>query len=162
MASDAQARLAAAMERISAALGVPSLAVTSLRYRDPAYEAAARLAALAEWAETLAERVSAPAAADRQAGERLAVLRVVLQRELSARTKAELEQFARDYGLALGGKERKDEMVTVLAEQLTGKRLEVVPADEKPDDLETLTVLEHAPLPDLGAGQVVRISDIEA
>ena len=119
LAGDAQVRLAAAMQRLSAALGVPPLAVTELRYRDPAYEAAARLAALAEWAETLAGRVSAPAT-DEQASERLAVLRVVLQRELSAKTKAELAQFAAEWGLALDDDLRKDEMISVLLEQLTG------------------------------------------
>jgi hypothetical protein len=160
MTSDAQARLAVAMERLSAALGVPPLAVMALRYRDPAYEAAARWAALAEWAEQLADRVDGIAPAH-PAHERLAVLRLVLQRELSAKTKAELEQFARDYGVALNSSLKKDEMVTALAEQLTGQRLEIVPASEQPDGLETVTVLEQAPLPDLAPGQVVRLSAIE-
>lgn len=115
MASQAQARLAAAMERLSASLGVPPLAVTELRYRDPAYQEAARWAALAEWAETLADRVDGMASADR-----LAVLRAVLQRELGARTKAELAQFAAEWGLTLDDDLRKDEMVTALVGQLTG------------------------------------------
>lgn len=130
MMQDAQTRLAAAMERLGAVLGVEAVDVTALRYRDPAYEAAARWTALAGWAEALADRVTATGAADR-----LAVLRVVLQRELSGRTKAELEQFALDYGLALGSKLTKDEMVSALAEQLTGQRLEAG---------ETLAVLDEA------------------
>lgn len=131
MMQEAQTRLTAAMERLSAAFGVPMLAVMEIRYHDPAYETAARWAALAEWAEALAARI-----ADQTADDRLTVLRVVLQRELSDRTKAELEQFALDYGLALGSHLRKDEMVTALAEQLTGKRLE--------DDLaEPMAVLER-------------------
>lgn len=116
MMQEAQTRLAGAMARLSAAVGVPELAVSEIRYRDPAYEAAARWAALAEWAEALAERV---ATADER-DKRLTVLRVVLQRELNNKTKAELEQFALDYGLALGSHLRKDEMVAALAEQLTG------------------------------------------
>ncbi len=161
MAADAQERLAAAMERLGDALGVPPLDLAGVRYRDGAYEAAARLATLAEWAAGLAERVSTPVTDD-LTSDRLAVLRVVLERELRAKTKAELEQFALDYGLALGGGLRKDEMVTALAEQLTGKRLDVVPAAEMPDEAgETLAVLAYPPLPDLGEGQVLRISDIE-
>jgi hypothetical protein len=118
MTSDAQARLAAAMERLSAALGVPPLAVTALRYRDPAYEAAARLAALAEWAEDLAGRLDQPAQADSQASERLAA---VLQGELSRKTRAELLQLAADWGLTLDDDLRKDEMVAALLAQLRGE-----------------------------------------
>lgn len=118
LASDAQARLAAAMERISAALGVPPLAVTELRYRDPAYEAAARLAALAEWAEDLAARVSAPTVADGQASERLVA---ALEGELNRKTKAELQEWAAEQGLTLDDDLRKDEMVAALLAQLRGK-----------------------------------------
>lgn len=157
---EAQTRLAGAMERLSAALDVPVLAVNEIRYRDPAYEAAARWEALAEWAETLAERISATAT-DNINSERLAVLRVVLQRELNNKTKAELEQFALDYGLAPSSHLRKSEMVTALAEQLTGKRLEIVQASDRPDGLETLAVLEPPLLPVLADDQVIRISDIE-
>lgn len=129
MMQEAQTRLAGAMERLSAAVGVPVLAVSEIRYRDPAYEAAARWAALAEWAEALAERI-----ADPTADERLTVLRGVLQHLLSDKTKGELEQFALDYGLALGSHLRKDEMVAALAEQLTGKRLEPLAVVEHPSD----------------------------
>jgi hypothetical protein len=88
----------------------------ALRYRDPAYEAAARWAALAEWAEQLADRVDGIAPAH-PAHERLAT---VLQGELNRKTKAELQQWAADWGLTLDDDLRKDEMIAALLDQLQG------------------------------------------
>jgi len=114
MLAEAQGRLTTAMARLSEALGVPPLAVLEVRYRDPAYQEAARWTALAEWAEALAERVGR---ADDQAVGRLAE---VLTDELNRKTKAELQQWAAEQGLTLDGDLRKDEMVTTLLAQLRG------------------------------------------
>lgn len=161
MAQEAQDRLAEAMQRLSDSLGIAPINVAAIRYRDPAYEAAARLAAMADWAGEIADLVEDTLFDD----DKLAVVRVVLQDVLGAKTKAELEQFASSYGLDFDAKARKDELVTALAEQLTGQRMEIVDGVDAPggDELsEPLIVLDHPPLPDMADGQVVRISDVEA
>jgi len=163
MAQEAQDRLAEAMQRLSDSLGIVPINVTAIRYRDPAYEAAARLAALADWAGEIADLVE-DTLFDGVNSDKLAVVRVVLQDVLGAKTKAELEQFATSYGLDADAKAKKDEIVASLAEQLTGKRLEIVDGVDAPggDELsDPLIVLDHPPLPDMADDQVVRISDVE-
>lgn len=59
MAVDARNRLTAAMTALSQSVGVPPVDLETIRYRDPAYEAAAHLAALADWAEQIAAQVPA-------------------------------------------------------------------------------------------------------
>jgi len=160
MAQAAQHKLAAAMGRLSDALGVVPVDVAGIRYRDPEYEATMRLVSLAGWATEIADLVE-DVAVNSASSDKLAVLRVVLQGELSAKTKAELERFAESYGLDVDASAKKDDMITHLAETLTGKRLDYVDAGDAPSDLdEALAILKHAPLPGLD-GKVLRISDVE-
>lgn len=52
-------RLTDAMQTLAGALDVAPVDVAAIRFRDPAYQAAARLEALATWAEALAAAVDA-------------------------------------------------------------------------------------------------------
>jgi len=173
MMQEAQNRLDGAMQALSEALGVAPLDLSRIRDRDPAYERAAQVEALATWAEALAGNVYSlvPGVEDETSdlvderdrlSDRLAVVHLVLESLLRQQTKAALEQFAADFGLEMDGSAKKEAMVTALAEQLTGKRIEFVPEGDTPADLEppvrSGAGYEPHEIPD---GMVARIVDVE-
>ncbi len=117
-------RIAQSMETIGADLTVPALDLATIRHRDPAYQEAKRLEALADWSEEVQVAIvgiQPEVTGDPAAAQRLDSLYRILADDLPYRTKAEMVAFAERYGADVDESLRKDELAEQIAAQLTGK-----------------------------------------
>ncbi len=140
MAQDAMNRISAAMDVLVARFGGERLDLASVRFRDPAYERAAQLDALAIWLDQFTATLAGIDLPGVQAtSQHLISIRYVLDRALNALPKRDLEAISDELGLDFHGA-IKQEFINVITEHLTGTPVVTLDEDlpenfvNKPDD----------------------------
>ncbi|MBN2446344.1 MAG: hypothetical protein JXO22_06455 [Phycisphaerae bacterium] len=160
MRQDALDRMVAAMQVFNDLFSLPPLHLDRIIYHDPAYQEAARLTALADWLHELLDVVDAPDADNPDV--RLGLVRLVLDAVLREHTVAKLQELADQFDIALGDATRKDDLVRVIAEALTGKAIQVVDEGEIPVNLlPPVAVNQHYNVLDVPDGKALRVYAVE-